>query len=151
MQHSSEAPARPLRCRGASPRPGFTLLEVMIAVAVVAILAAIAYPGFQSQVRKARRSDAIAAIGAVQQAEERWRASHPSYTGTLGAGGLNVQTLSREGYYTLAITGHTATTYTVTATAVSDKSQARDAGCTSMVMTVANGNGTPTPPACWSR
>jgi type IV pilus assembly protein PilE len=49
---------------------GFTLIELMITVAIVAILAAVAYPSFMEQVRKSRRSDAITALNAVAQAQE---------------------------------------------------------------------------------
>ncbi len=41
---------------------GFTLTELMIAVAIVAILAAVAYPSYQDSVRKARRADAKTAL-----------------------------------------------------------------------------------------
>ena len=47
---------------------GFTLIELMIVVAIVAVLAAVAYGSYLAQVRKARRSDAIALLSAIQQA-----------------------------------------------------------------------------------
>ena len=65
------------------PRRGFTLIEAMIVVAVVAILAAVALPSFMDSIRKGRRSDAFAAISQVQQAQERWRANHASYADQL--------------------------------------------------------------------
>lgn len=55
------APRRALR--------GFTLIELMIAVAVAAILAAVAYPAYLDQIRKSRRSAAQSAMMAVAQKE----------------------------------------------------------------------------------
>ncbi|HSV69760.1 MAG TPA: type IV pilin protein [Methylibium sp.] len=135
----------PVRARG------FTLIELMIVLVVIAVLAAIAYPGYQSQIRKSRRAAAVEAISAVQQAQERWRANNATYTGTIGSGGLDLPATSTGGYYNLSISGATGAAYVVTAAAASGTSQAGDTGCTSMVMTVSNGTGTPTPTACWSR
>ena len=50
---------------------GFTLIELMIVVAVIAILAAIAYPTYQDSVRKSRRADAKAALLELAQWMER--------------------------------------------------------------------------------
>ena len=123
-KHPRPTPAR-------RPR-GFTLIELMIVVVIVSLLAAVAYPSFMSQIRKSRRSDAIAEMSLLQQAQERWRANNPAYT-TLSA-------TSQGGYYALASAagGVAASTYTVTATAQS--SQTSDAGCQVLRIQVANGN-----------
>ena len=49
---------------------GFTLIELMIVVVIVAILAAVAYPSYQNSVQKGRRSDGMAKINEVMQAQE---------------------------------------------------------------------------------
>lgn len=111
---------------------GFTFIEVMIALAIVAILAAIAFPAYRDQVRKARRADAMNGLHEIQMGEERWRANHTAYTSTLmGAdcgdanaandGGLCIASASDQGHYTLAITAASATGYTATATPVGDQ------------------------------
>ena len=112
---------------------GFTLIELMIAVAIVALLAAVALPAFQDAIRKSRRSDAINAISAVQQAQERMRANSTRYCSTFGAAsapncGL-AATLSNSanGRYTLGLSDVTETRYVVTATATG--AQAADTRC----------------------
>lgn len=62
---------RPATCRRHHRRQGFTLIELMIAVAIVGILAAIAYPSYLEQVRKSRRADAQAALLELTQFMER--------------------------------------------------------------------------------
>ena len=51
---------------------GFTLIELMIAVAIVGILAGIAYPSYQDSVRKSRRADAQGALLGFANAMERY-------------------------------------------------------------------------------
>ena len=58
-----------LNIRGRKPRQtaGFTLIEMMIVIAILAIIIAIAYPAYTEQVRKARRADAVASMMATAQ------------------------------------------------------------------------------------
>ena len=139
---------------------GFTLIELMIVVALLSILAAIALPAYFGSLRKTRRAEAVAAMSAVQQAQERWRASCPSYATlipTANAGDCNTGTSGLAiaavagALYTYALSGVSATGYTLTATAVAGSSQAKDTGCTSLVMTVTAGLAAQTPTTCWSR
>ncbi len=81
---------------------GFTLFELLITLAIVAILATVTVPSYTGLVAASRRSDAMAALALVQLAQERWRAANPAYSrdlGTLGRG----QATSPDGYYTLRI------------------------------------------------
>ncbi len=128
---------------------GFTLIELMVVLAIAAILAAIALPAYQQSVRKGRRSDAIDATAAIQQAQERWRANNTAYSDDI-AGELKLATTSKYGYYSLGVTGATGTGYTLTATAVSGKGQDSDSGCGTLTLTVTNGSASQTPAACWS-
>ncbi|MEZ5647345.1 MAG: type IV pilin protein [Burkholderiaceae bacterium] len=61
---------------------GFTLVEVMIVVAIVSILAAIAYPSYQEYVRRAARGDAQADMMEVAQNAERFFTQHNQYAAT---------------------------------------------------------------------
>ncbi len=100
---------------------GFTLIELMIVVVVVAILASIALPSYQEYVRKGRRAEASQGIGAIQMAQERWRAEHSTY-GTFA----EIGSPASSAYYTFTVTGNTATSYTATATRKAGTGQAND-------------------------
>lgn len=114
-----------------STQAGFTLIELMIVVAIVGILAAIAIPNYTDYVRKSRRSDAKSSILEVTQRLERFYTEKARYTASFTDIGYPSAVLdSSQGYYRLSITaGATgiASSYTVTATA--QGAQASDAGC----------------------
>jgi len=148
-------------CHGQqSRRRGFTLIEMMIVVVIVAVLAAVALPAYFGSLRKTRRAEAVAAMSQIQQAQERWRASCPSYATlipTANAGNCNTGTSGLAitamagARYAYALSSVSATGYTLTANTVAGSSQASDTGCTSLVMTVTNGVAVQTPAQCWSR
>ncbi len=94
---------------------GFTLVEVMIACAVVAILTAIAYPSYVNIVQKTRRSDAKSALVGAAGQLERIFTENNSYSGA-AFGTSPLLATSLNGYYTLSFGSKTATTYTINAT-----------------------------------
>lgn len=98
---------------------GFTLIELMIAVAVVGILAAIAYPSYVDYVRKSRRTDGENAAMLAAQRQEAFYARNATYTTALTD--LNMAASSLEGHYTVAITAADATTYTIDVTPQNDQ------------------------------
>lgn len=62
---------------------GFTLIELMIVVVVIAILAAIAYPSYQNQVRKSYRADAQADLMELAGYLERYYTENNTFTGAV--------------------------------------------------------------------
>ncbi|MBP8270723.1 MAG: type IV pilin protein [Sphaerotilus sp.] len=95
---------------------GFTLMELMIAVAVVGILASVAVPSYREHVSASRRSDAKSALLAVAQVMERHYTERGTYVGaTLGTTGLYPST-SPQGYYTLSIASQDADGFSLLAT-----------------------------------
>ncbi len=107
---------------------GFTLIDTFAAMAVAAVLSGIAMPSFETQVRKARRADVLAAVVQIQGAQERLRSRGTRY-GDLAE--LGAATVSPAGHYALQITAFSADGYELLATA--SGAQARDAECRVMV------------------
>lgn len=103
---------------------GFTLIEMMVAVSVAGVLSSIAYPSFESQLQRSRRSEALTSMLTIQLTQERWRANVGSF-GTLAEIGVPARTSG--GRYELELSDVGRETYLVTATAVGG--QARDRAC----------------------
>ena len=94
---------------------GFTLIEVMIALVVVGLLSALAYPSYQQQVAKGRRTDAKQSLLELSQRMERHYTERGTYVGAaLGASGL-FPSVTSGGYYDLSITAQTLDGFTVRA------------------------------------
>lgn len=90
---------------------GFTLIELMIAVAVIAILAAIAIPSYQQHVEKTRRADAITSLTSTAQELERCFTRTNTYENCVDA-----SFSSPDGYYNIRVNAG-STSYDLTATA----------------------------------
>jgi type IV pilus assembly protein PilE len=87
-------------------RNGFTLVELMIVVAVVAILTAIAYPSYVEQINKSRRSEGKSGILQTASLQERFYTLNNTYTITLAASST---------HYTITVTNPVADAYLITA------------------------------------
>jgi type IV pilus assembly protein PilE len=125
-------------------RAGFTLMELMIVLAIVAILMAIAVPAYTSQMQRSRRSDAISSLQDLQLQEERFRADNPTYASTPAQLGNPLPTSP---FYTFTIPVATATTYTLRATPRGG--QVRDCNGAALEIRSVAGATTKVPAACW--
>lgn len=106
---------------------GFTLIELMVVVAVVAILAAIALPSYQDSVRKGRRGQAKADLVEVGQLAERYRTINSTYSGFALPAGFDKSPRAGTAFYGIAVqVAADGRTYTATATPVAGSAQAAD-------------------------
>jgi len=129
---------------------GFTLMEVLVTVGIIAILGMIAGPSYFDYLTGSRRAEAHTTMLALAQAQESWFTNNNTYTGTL----TNLEALIpsiiannvNQGNYTFTIPTANGTTFTVQADAVAGGPQAGDTGCTSMSLTAA---GVTAPAGCW--
>jgi type IV pilus assembly protein PilE len=148
-------------------QPGFTLIELVIAMVIASILAAIAIPSYTSYIMRSRRTEAKSALLNMASLEERYFSTNNTYSTTpsdlgyattatvpfpVGSGYYNITALSVIPA-TPPANGTSAGTpaiYTITAAPVPTNSQANDSGCTSFTITsggVQSSTGSST--TCW--
>jgi type IV pilus assembly protein PilE len=116
---------------------GFTLVELLIALAIVAILVRIAFPSYQSYIVRSSRQSAQSELVALANAQEKIFLNSNAYTSSVtgaytgqSTGGLGVTSgESKDNRYTYSVAA-TATTFTLTATPVSGTPQAGDGNLT---------------------
>lgn len=102
---------------------GFTLIEILIAVAIVGILSTIAYPAYTQYVRKSHRPDAKNALLDLSSREERYFSINNAYTTSASALGYGTNATfpipiasSGQSYYSMTVTQSASNNYVATAT-----------------------------------
>ncbi len=139
------------------PQRGFTLIELMIVVAIVGILGSIALASYQAQATKSRRTDARSALLDLAGREEKLFSVTNAYTGDptlLGyTGAIGTSFPVGSGYYNVLVAvGAPAITYTLTATPIAGSVQANDSACTTLTLNQLGqqgSTGTGTVATCW--
>ena len=137
---------------------GLTLIELMVVVAVLAILSAVAYPLYTNQVQKSRRADAKVALQTIALAQERFFTVNGEYAADLStlqvSDAIRVEGESDEGYYTITLTrsGDDNEQFSVTAEAAGP--QADDEDCAEFTIDHrgvkgAEDDGGAANPKCW--
>ena len=133
-----------------SNRTGFTLIELVIAIAVVGILASIAYPSYVNQMRQTRRADCEAALMQLAGVMERDFSRNNQYQDLIAAGSFSGQCPIDGGTaaYTLDYQALTATSYNLRATPAGP--QAGDpCGNLTLTNTLLKGQSSGTLAECW--
>jgi type IV pilus assembly protein PilE len=128
---------------------GFTLIELMIVVAVVAILATIAYPSYQEQMIKTRRAEGRAAMLEAATRLERCFTRFNAYNHAACAGIASIR--SENGYYQVSANAINATSFSLQAQP--QQAQTKDTRCGTLTLSSVGVRGqTGTPPSgykCW--
>lgn len=134
-----------------SSQSGFTLIEILITIAILGILTAIVIPGHNHSTTKSRRTDAKIALMESASSLEKCFVLNNEYNhascASYPASGGNV-VYSAEGHYKIVATNLTATSFTLTASPVSDGLQAGDTHCATFSIT-SSGIKSATNSDCW--
>ncbi|MDE2251082.1 MAG: prepilin-type N-terminal cleavage/methylation domain-containing protein [Gammaproteobacteria bacterium] len=149
------------RAGGAAAR-GFSLIELLVVMAIIGILAAIAIPSYVSHVRKARRTEAKSALLDIAGREERLYSVTNAYSDVpadiaYAAAGVNYPLPVGGGYYavSVALVAGPPAGYTITALPVAGKGQDQDTGCAAFTVDQAgrqsavDSTGAITTATCW--
>jgi type IV pilus assembly protein PilE len=119
---------------------GMTLIELMIALAIVAIIAAIALPSYQAQIVSSNRNEAKTALVQLKLQQENYRLDNSSYASTTNFGNPTLDN------YTVSFDNISSTTFTLKATAKVGNSQQNDTGCTELSIDQSMNT---SPATCW--
>ncbi len=132
-------------------RNGFSLIELVVTMLILAILTGIAVPTFSNYTHRAKRSDATRTMTIDAQALERCYSQGFTY---VGCAQVASSSTSSEGYYTVTVT-MTANSYSITAVPVSPGPQTSDSACQTFQLNNAgtqsalDGGGSPNTQTCW--
>ncbi|MBL8334121.1 MAG: type IV pilin protein [Rubrivivax sp.] len=131
---------------------GVSLVEVCVALAVIGVLAATAWPSHLGSLYRARRADAVAALSRLHMAQEQHRARTGEYVGTMSGLGSAGRVRSDEGHYLLSVEPAEPGSVVLVATARGDGPQAGDTACPTLTLHLRQGFADAGPDGrCWNR
>ena len=156
-EFASSARTRPVQRHFIASSAGFTLIELMLVVAIIGVLTLIALPSYDSYLIRTRRAEGRKELMALAAAQERFFTNcnffAPSISGAqsdcTGLGRGSGTPLTENGYYQISLT-NAATSYTLTATPQGH--QAKDDACKTLTLTdtgVKASTGSGTAKQCW--
>tara|TARA_R110001583_G_scaffold1152_16_gene9605 strand:+ start:16150 stop:16587 length:438 start_codon:yes stop_codon:yes gene_type:complete len=127
---------------------GFTLIELLITVAIVGILAGVAYPSYVDYVMRSNRSEGQRELLRLANVEEQGFIDFRSYTNDMTDLGMSTDPyVTESGNYSIdAVIANSGSTFVLTA--IAQNTQANDSGCTSLTI---NEVGQKTPASCWEK
>lgn len=117
---------------------GVSLIELMIAVAIIGLLATLAFPTFQGHILQSRRNDCANQLLGLKLQQETFRLNHPNYATTSE---LNIPASE---FFTFSVVNPSATSFTLVALAKG--SQTADSACQSIAIDQSMNR---TPSFCW--
>ncbi len=134
---------------------GFTLVELMVTVAIIGTLAAIAYPSYTAHSSSSKRADAIVALNIISLRLEEYSLNNDGYNGAT-VSGLYGSTTSERDYYDLTLTAADGSgtpdefSYLITAT---PKAPHVDADCGFLTLNSLGTKGSESgvPGDCWKK
>jgi type IV pilus assembly protein PilE len=137
---------------------GFTLIELMIALVIVAILAGIAVPSYRNYVLRSHRVEATAALLKVAAAQEKFYLQNNTYTENVGkVAGLGLSTddntdnfATENGWYKITVTDADTEAFSVKAEAQAKDGQTDDIECLEFTLE-SSGKKTASGDGCWKR
>ncbi|MBD7920372.1 type IV pilin protein [Xanthomonas bonasiae] len=138
-----------------SSQRGFSLIEIMITVVIIAILAGIAMASYSWAMIKARRSAAAGCVQEAAQYMERFHTTNMSYVNAdSSAPTLPACSADVTSFYTVSLASSNATSFSITAAPIAGKPQASDTECATLQINqlgtrTASGSLSATPEKCW--
>ena len=137
-------------CVNHKKKSGFSLIELLIAVAIIGILTGIAYPSYLDYVLRSNRSEGQRELLRYANLQEQYYIDFRSYASDMKGLGAATATIDTESdNYRISVTAQTATTFTLTATAINN--QVKDTNCPTLTINEIGQKNLNISSGCWEK